>query len=90
MHNTSVRLSRSFCKDELAPQLNTEALTSQLSDGVIRYLLYPAGILVIKPYAKQLFDMEVRSCRRTVMTVYMLLNEMSNANGFHPKVNFLS
>lgn len=90
MHNTSVRLSRSFCEDELAPQLNTEASTSQLSDGVIRCLLYPAGILVINLYAKQLFDMEVRSCRRTLMTVYMLLNEMSNANGFHPKVNFLS
>lgn len=67
-----------------------EALTRQLSDGVIRYPLYPAGILVINLYAKQLFDMEMHSCRRTVMTLYMLLNEMSNANGIHPKVNFLS
>lgn len=73
VHSTSARLSRSFCKDELAPRLNTEASTSQLSDGVIRYLLYPAGILVMNLYAKQLFDMEARSCRRTVMTVYMLL-----------------
>lgn len=57
MHNRSARLSGSFCKDEL----NTEALARQLSDGVIRCLLYPAGILVINLYAKQLFDMEVCS-----------------------------
>lgn len=84
-----VRLSSSFCKDELAPQLNTDTLTRQLSDGVIRCLLYPAGILVINLYAKKLFDMEVCLCRRTVMKLYMILNETSNAKGFS-KVNCLS
>lgn len=90
-----IEVRGSFCKDELAPLLNTEALTRQLRDGVISCLLYPAGILVINLYAKQLpyqqFDMEVCSCRRTMMTLYhLLLTEMSSAKGFHPKVNFLS
>lgn len=65
---------------KLAPPLTMEALTRQLSDGVIRCLLYPAGILVINLYDKQLFDLEVCSCRRTAMTLYMLLNEMLKAN----------
>lgn len=34
--------------------------------------------------------MEECSCRKTVMTLYMRLVEMSNAKGFHPKINFLS
>lgn len=63
----------SFCKDELAPLLNPEALTRQLRDGVIGRLLYPAPILVINLDAKQLLDMEVCSCRRTVTTLYYML-----------------
>lgn len=42
-----------------ALHLNMVALIRRLSDGVIRCPLYPAGIIIIYPYAKELFDVEV-------------------------------